>query len=266
MSTGIYVHPTAVIGERFAPSPFSVIDDGVVIGDDVRVGSFVHVCSGARIGSGTVIGDHVTIGADTKLGERCVIADFAVAGDRPRAPGGQDAKAGELKGLVLGDGCSVGSHAVLSAGSTFGAGCVIADGAGVAARCRIGDGVALGRAVTVENDCEIGARSVVQASAYLAAYVVVEEDCFIGPMVVTTNDNFMGRTDERFKRLKGATIRRAARVGGGASLLPGVEIGEEAFVATGAVVTRDVPAGKLAMGVPARVVRDVPEEQRLPHE
>ena len=53
--------------------------------------------------------------------------------------------------------------------------------------------------------------------------------------------------------LRGATLRRACRVGGGAVLLPGVEIGEEAFVAAGAVVTRDVPPRAVVMGLPARV-------------
>jgi acetyltransferase-like isoleucine patch superfamily enzyme len=58
--------------------------------------------------------------------------------------------------------------------------------------------------------------------------------------------------------LRGATLRRACRVGGGTVLTPGVEIGEEAFIAAGAVVTRDIPARAVAMGVPARVVREVP--------
>ena len=61
----------------------------------------------------------------------------------------------------------------------------------------------------------------------------------------------------------GATIRRAARIGGGVVILPGIEIGEEAFVAAGALVTKDIPAGKLVAGLPARVWRDVPEEELL---
>jgi acetyltransferase-like isoleucine patch superfamily enzyme len=263
MSTGVYVHPSAKLGERFAPSPFAVIDDGVVIGDDVRLGSFVHVCAGAVIGAGSVVGDHVTVCADAKLGEGCVIADFAMLGKRPALSATSTAKAGELKGLVLGVGCSVGSHTVLMAGTVFGKGCVVGDNAGVRERCRIGDDVVVGRAVTLENDTEIGSRTDIQAGAYVTAHVVVEEDCFIGPMVVTTNDNYMGRTAERHRHLKGATIRCGARIGGGSHILPGIEIGEEAFVATGSVVTRDVAPGKVVMGVPARVVRDVPEDQLL---
>ena len=73
----------------------------------------------------------------------------------------------------------------------------------------------------------------------------------------------MGRTEKRFGNVIGPTIRRGARVGGGAILCPGVEIGEEAFVGAGAVVTKNVPARKVVVGNPARVLRDVPDEELL---
>jgi acetyltransferase-like isoleucine patch superfamily enzyme len=79
---------------------------------------------------------------------------------------------------------------------------------------------------------------------------------------MTTNDDTMGRQAPGTP-MQGATLRRACRVGGGAVLTPGVEIGEEAFVAAGAVVTNDVPPRGLVMGVPARVVRQVSEEELL---
>jgi acetyltransferase-like isoleucine patch superfamily enzyme len=73
--------------------------------------------------------------------------------------------------------------------------------------------------------------------------------------VILTNDPTAGRRPADME-LRGPTLRRGCRIGGGAVVLPGVEVGEEAFVAAGAVVTRDVPAGALVMGVPARVVRE----------
>jgi acetyltransferase-like isoleucine patch superfamily enzyme len=80
--------------------------------------------------------------------------------------------------------------------------------------------------------------------------------------VTTTNDNFMGRHERDFK-LSGATLRRACRVGAGSILLPGIEVGEEAFVAAGALVTRDVEPRTLVMGVPAKAVRQVEDAELL---
>jgi UDP-3-O-[3-hydroxymyristoyl] glucosamine N-acyltransferase len=250
--SGMLVHPTALIGDRLSSSPYSVIDEGARIGDDVRLGVGVHVCAGASIGDGCVIGDHVVIHAGARLGAGVVIADLAVVGKRPKLAPTSTAKAGELAGVVLGDDCSVGSHTVLMAGTTFGQGCVVGDNAGVRERCVIGKRVVVGRGVTVENDTSIGSRTKIQSGAYVTAYVTIEEDCFIAPMVVTTNDNLMGRTEARFASLKGCTIRRGARIGGGSHILPGIDIGEEAFVAK-----------TIVMGVPARPVREVPAEELL---
>jgi acetyltransferase-like isoleucine patch superfamily enzyme len=104
----------------------------------------------------------------------------------------------------------------------------------------------------------------VQTDVYLTAGAVIEEDVFVGPGVTTTNDSTMARhaPDEP---LDGPTLRRACRVGGGVVLCPGVEVGEEAFVAAGAVVARDVPARAVVMGVPARVVREVDDRDLVEH-
>jgi acetyltransferase-like isoleucine patch superfamily enzyme len=127
----------------------------------------------------------------------------------------------------------------------------------------IGDRVVIGRGVCVENDCSIGAFTKIQTDAYITAYSELGEHVFIAPCVVTTNDNFMGRTERRHALIKGAVVRRGARVGGGAVLLPGIEIGEEAFVGAGAVVTKDVAARSLVVGNPARVLREVPADELL---
>ena len=108
----------------------------------------------------------------------------------------------------------------------------------------------------------IGERVRLQSNVYLTANSVVEDDVFVGPGATTTNDDTMNRQPAG-SELRGAILRRACRVGAGAVLLPGITVGEEAFVAAGAVVTNDVPAGSVVMGVPARVVRRVPDQDLL---
>ena len=130
-------------------------------------------------------------------------------------------------------------------------------------RVEIGDDVVLGRGSYIENDTTIGAMTKIQADAYITAYSTLEEHVFIAPCVVTTNDNWMGRTEKRHGNIKGPTIRRGARIGGGAVLCPAVEVGEEAFVGAGAVVTKDVAPRTVVVGNPARLLREVPDEELL---
>jgi acetyltransferase-like isoleucine patch superfamily enzyme len=209
------------------------------------------------------IAETAVVYAGVELGEDVVISDYAVVGKQPVLGKRSTASRGELPPLVVGDGSAILAGAIVFAGTTLGAGLIVGDQACVRERCDIGDDVVIGRGSHVENDTTIGARTRVQANAYVTAYTTVEEDVFIAPCVVTTNDNYMGRTEKRHRERKGPTIRRGARIGSGAVLLPGVEIGEEAFVGAAAVVLHDVPARAVVVGNPARRIRDVPEEDLL---
>jgi acetyltransferase-like isoleucine patch superfamily enzyme len=164
--------------------------------------------------------------------------------------------------LVIEEGAAVCAQAILFAGSRIGRGTIVGDQAFVRERTTIGEGCVIGRAATVDCDVTIGARVRIQSQVYVTAFSLIEDDVFIGPCAMTTNDDTMARRLPH-EPMQGATLRRACRVGGGAVLVPGVEVGEEAFVAAGAVVTNDVPPRALVMGVPARVVRQVPEDQLL---
>jgi len=138
-------------------------------------------------------------------------------------------------------------------GASIGERCVVADQAHVRERTEIGDESVVGRGASVENDVLVGARVRMQTGAYVTAWSVVEDDVFIAPGVMLTNDPTAGHRPPDTE-LRGPTLRRGCRIGAAAVLLPGVEVGEDAFVAAGAVVTRDVPAGALVMGVPARIM------------
>jgi acetyltransferase-like isoleucine patch superfamily enzyme len=209
------------------------------------------------------VADTAIVYPGTVLGEGCKVLDYAVVGKQPTLSPRSTAKRDELAPLELGAGTVVSTGAVVFAGTTIGERVVVGDQACVRERCTIGDDVVIGRGSLVENDTSVGALTKIQAHAYITAYSLLEDNVFIAPCVITTNDNFMGRTEKRHELVKGPTIRRGARIGGGCVLLPGIEIGEEAFVGAGAVVIRDVPPRALVVGNPARQIREVPDEELL---
>jgi acetyltransferase-like isoleucine patch superfamily enzyme len=209
------------------------------------------------------VADTAIVYPGTVLGEGCKVLDYAVVGKPPTLSPRSTAKREALPPLELGAGTVVSTGAVVFAGTTIGERVVVGDQACVRERCAIGDDVVIGRGSLVENDTSVGALTKIQAHAYITAYSLLEDNVFIAPCVVTTNDNFMGRTEKRHELVKGPTIRRGARIGGGCVLLPGIEIGEEAFVGAGAVVLGDVPPRALVVGNPARQIREVPDEELL---
>lgn len=222
---------------------------GLVLGENVTIGEDV------------TFGAHVVVHDDTVIGGGCAIEDHAILGRRPRLSGRSSAR-GEVGRLVLGERVTVCAGAIVFAGATVGDGAILGDQSHLRERSIVGPGSVVGRGSVIDNDVTLGARVRIQTNVYITAYSVVEDDVFVGPCAMSTNDDTMARHGPDHA-LRGATLRRACRVGGGAVLTPGVEVGEEAFVAAGAVIARDVPARAVVMGVPARVVREVPDEDLL---
>jgi acetyltransferase-like isoleucine patch superfamily enzyme len=204
-----------------------------------------------------------TVYEGTVLGDGVRVLEGAVVGKQPTLSARSTTRREPLPPTEIGAGTVVSTGAIVFAGTRIGERVVLGDQSCVRERVTVGDDVVIGRGSLVENDTTIGAMTKIQANAYITGYSTLEEHVFVAPCVVTTNDNFMGRTERRHELVKGPTIRRGARVGGGAILCPGVEIGEEAFVGAGAVVTKDVPARKIVVGNPARVLRDVPDDELL---
>jgi acetyltransferase-like isoleucine patch superfamily enzyme len=173
-------------------------------------------------------------------------------------------------GLLIGDkvsiaeGAMIGGHVVIHAGVRIAAGARVGDHAQIRADAVIGAGSTVGSYVSIDPGVVVGERVSIQTRCYITGGTRIEDDVFVGPGVTLTNDNSMNRHGPGFE-FEGPLLRRACRVGGSATICPGVEIGEEAFVAAGAVVTADVPPRTVVMGVPARAVREVPEADLLHH-
>jgi len=244
--------------------PESAIADSAHLGSDTSVGRFCVIEDDVRIGAGCEVGHHVVIRAGSVVGDGARIDDHATIGKQPmRAPGSATIKGERQPPAEIGDGCLIGTSAVVYAGCTLAEGVLVADQATLREDVRVGAETIIGRGVAVENECRIGARCKLETNAYVTAYSELEDDVFVAPGVLTSNDNFMGRTEERFEHFGGVTARRGARLGVGAVVLPGKTVGREGVVAAGAVLTKDADAGVIQAGVPARRFREVPEEQKL---
>jgi acetyltransferase-like isoleucine patch superfamily enzyme len=218
---------SGLVASERAPGLYVAPD--VVIPDDAVIGAHVVIRAGVVLGPGVVIEDAVTLGKVPTLGSGSA---------SPRQATGR---------TRIGDGAIIGSHTVVNAGADIGAGAFVGDHVLVRERAWLGPATAVGHGSTVSRDVRIGDRTRMQSSCGIGPGTVIEEDCLFGPLVAilsrATVDDPAGGV---------CVVRRGSRIGSGAQLLAGVEIGEHAVVGAGAVVNRDVPPGVTVAGVPAR--------------
>jgi len=186
------------------------------------------------------------------IGEGAVIGDFVIIGEPPRGK-----EPGELK-TVIGKNATIRSHTVIYAGNVIGDDFQTGHHVTVREENKIGDNVSIGTSSVVEHHVRVGDNVRIHSQAFIPEETTLEAGCWIGPKVVITNAKYPLSPGVK-SSLKGATVRKNAKIGANATLLPGVVIGENALVGTGAVVTKDVTAGKVVVGNPARVIRDISE-------
>ena len=188
--------------------------------------------------------DNVELGEATQVGEFCAI------GQPPR--GKQD---GELP-TIVGPGSVIRSHSVIYAGNVIGERFATGHGVMIREENRIGDDVSIGSHTIVEHHVTIGNGVRIHSQAFIPEYSVLEDGCWIGPHVVLTNA-LHPLCPKAKACLKGATVKRGAKIGANATLLPDITIGEDALVGAGAVVVEDVPSGAVVAGNPARVIKHI---------
>ncbi|MDP4177085.1 MAG: acyltransferase [Bacillota bacterium] len=241
-----YISKNSVVGENTLIGHFVVIDEDVVIGKNCKIGNNVIIHKGTKVGDNIRIDDNSVIG---KLPMKSI--NSAIKNSDNILP------------AVIGSNTIIGTGVIIYAGCNIGEYVLIADLSTIRENVRIGEKTIIGRGVAVENFCNIGSYCKLETNVYITAYSEIEDYVFIAPGVVTSNDNFASRTKERFKCFKGVTIKRGGRIGAQATLLPGKIINEDAFVAAGSVVTKNVNKNVIVAGNPARYMKDVPEEQLL---
>lgn len=125
--------------------------------------------------------------------------------------------------------------------------------------CKIGNNVKIWSHVTIDPGAQIGNNVRVHNHVYVCQNAIIEDDVFIGPGTQLLNDRYPVRTDPEC--WEPPIIKRGAVVGGGVILCPGVVIGERAVIGGGSVVTRDVPAGEVWVGNPAKHLATLPSDK-----
>ncbi len=185
-----------------------------------------------------------------ELGKGSFIAPFCIVGLAPK-----NKKEGELS-TMIGEGAYIRSHSTIYAGNRIGARFQTGHSALIREENEIGDDVSIGSGSVIEHHVTIGNGVRIHSQAFIPEFTILEDDCWIGPRVVITNAKYP-RSPLVKETLKGATIRRGAKIGANSTLLPGVEIGENALVGAGSVVTKDVPAGAVVAGNPAKIIKQI---------
>ena len=226
--------------------------DSCIIEEDVSIGKRCQFGYNVVIRKGTTIGNNVRIDDNAIIGKRPMKASLSIL-----------KRETDLKPTIIGDNCLIGTNTIIYIGSNIAHHVLIADLASVRENTNINEYTIIGRGVTIENHVGIGKCCKLESECYITAYSQLEDYVFIAPGVVTSNDNYLGRTEERFKHFNGVWVKKGARIGANVVILPGKVIGEDALVAAGSVVTKNVPARKVVMGIPLQVIRDVPKEQLI---
>ena len=187
---------------------------------------------------------------NVQIGKNAVIEEYVIIGVPPRGkkPGGRP--------TMIGDDAVIRSHTVIYAGNKIGNNFQTGHHVLVREENEIGDNVSIGSSSVVEHHIRMGNNVRIHSQAFVPEMSILEDGAWIGPQAVITNAAYPLSPNVK-NALKGAHVKKNAKVGANATLLPGVTIGENALVGAGAVVTKDVPANKVVAGNPAKVINDV---------
>ena len=239
------IHPTAKTGKKITMGFNVIIQKNVVMGNNVKIGNNVIIYQGTHFGNNVFIMDN------------CVI------GKQPTPPFGEHKafKLSEMPPAKFGSNIVISTGSIIYAGSCFGDYFYSADSIIIREQCAIAKKVSIGKKVIIEHHVKLGEGTKIQSFALVGEGMQVGKHVFIGPFFNGTCDKFMNRFEEFV--FQPPKIRDYARIGAHVVMMAGITVGKDTVIGAGAIVTKDIPAYSVAIGVPAKIVKKVPALHRV---
>lgn len=194
-----------------------------------------------------MLAKNIRIYKNVKIGKNADIDEYVIIGKPPRGK-----KLGELP-TIIGNNAVIRSYSIIYAGVKIGDNLETGHWVMVRENCIIGDDVRIGTQSIIENNNRIGNNVKIHSRVFIPQYSIIEDDVWIGPNAVLTNDPHPPCA----QCMRGPTLKRGAKIGANATLLPFVVIGERALVGASAVVVDDVPPESVVAGFPAKVIKKI---------
>ena len=241
------IPPSAYVENKRVLGRGTYVEKGARLFGNVKTGEGVHVDANA------VLYGPIEIGGHSYVGPNCIVG-FPASDELNQLTQSHKTR---KKPTLIGEKCTVRSGTTIYSNVIVGNDVSFGHNALVRENVTIGAGTKIGTNAVVDGSTRIGSRVSVQTGVYVCTYSTIEDGVFLGPCCVFTNDKFV--TQKPYK-LIGPTVRKGASIGANALLFPGVVVGEGAVVGSQAMVNVDIPPRTVFVGIPARKIRDLPED------
>lgn len=225
------------------------IQDNVEIGAGTKIQDGTFLCSGSRIGAGSyldfgvIVRENVILGENAFVGARCILGEYLM--DFIEARDMQHHQ------TIIGNNAIIRSETIIYGENVIGDNFQTGHRVTIREKSHIGQNVRIGTLSDIQGDCQIGNYISIHSNAHIGMKSVIKDYAWIYPYVILTND-----PNPPSDQMLGVTVEEFAIVATGSVVLPGRVIGRDSLVGAGAVVSKDVPEGKVVVGNPGRELGD----------
>jgi acetyltransferase-like isoleucine patch superfamily enzyme len=251
------IHSSSIIEDAVNLGTGNIVEPFVFLRGDIKTGKRCYFSTGSNVQGPARIGNSVFFGERTSVGFPSQRQILQFQEGETESPWIDSAT------TKIGNHCIIRTESVIYAGSQIGNNVRMGHNTLIREQVTIGENTLVGTGVVIDGNTSVGKNVSIQTNVYIPWQTMIEDHVFLGPNCILTNDKYVMRKDYE---LKGPILRRGVSVGAGAVILPAIEIGPEAVIGAGAVVTKDVPPKAIVYGVPGRIHSSVPDSWKIPME